>query len=164
MTEEQEDQEQQEVAARLREALGHRRITQRDLARNIRVGEPTISAVLQGKQAPQGATLMAMCKELRVHPSYVMLGLEPKYLDSGDMWPPVGRSPPRPNGVDAWLQQQDVSEEEAAWLRSLPWLDPLRQYQDSVYRLLLIAYQQMRPQAPDRSPSPDGHSSPRAQK
>lgn len=148
----------------MREALSHRRMTQRDLARNIRVGEPTISAVLQGKQAPQAATLMAICKELRVHPSYVMLGLEPKYLDSGEMWQPVGKPPPRLSGVDAWLASQAVSDEEAAWLRSLPWLEPLREYNDSVYRLLLIAHQQMRQQSTDGPVSQDGHSGPRAQK
>lgn len=159
-----EDQEQQEVARRLREALAYRRISQRDLARNIRVGEPTISAVLQGKQSPKAETLMAICRELRVHPSYVMLGLEPKYLDSGEQWQPVGRPPPRLSGVDSWLAQQDVSDDEAAWLRSLPWLDPMREYQDSVYRLLLIAHQQMRQQSADRSPASDEHSGPRAQK
>lgn len=159
-----EEQEQQEVAGRLREALGHRRISQRDLARNIRVGEPTVSAVLQGKQFPKAETLMAMCKELRVHPSYVMLGVEPKYLDSGEMWQPVGKPAPRLSGVDSWLQQQEVSDEEAAWLRSLPWLDPMRRYQDSVYRLLLIAYQQMHPRAADRAPRQEDHSGPRAPK
>jgi transcriptional regulator with XRE-family HTH domain len=159
-----EEQEQQDVARRLREAIAHRGISQRDLARNIRVGEPTISAVIQGKQSPKAETLMAICKELRVHPSYVMLGLEPKYLDSGAMWQPVGAPAQRLSGVDAWLSTQDVPEEAAAWLRSLPWAEPMRQYQSSVYKLLLIAFEQMHPHSPDRSSPSDGRGHLRAQK
>jgi transcriptional regulator with XRE-family HTH domain len=132
---------------RLREALLHRKMTQRDLSREIRVGESTVGAILSGRQKPLYATILAMMSALRVHPSWILFGLAPAYIDD----PPATREsqtslkPVRlTTGVDRWLEHaaEATTPAERAFLRSCEWPSPDETLPDLCYQLSLTAYRQ----------------------
>jgi transcriptional regulator with XRE-family HTH domain len=123
-------------------------MTQRALASAIGMRETTVSQILNGDQAPQAETLAVMCKHLRVHPSWIMLGLEPRYFeDSAHGLAPVQVPQPALLGVDQWLADMgvDVTSDERAWMRAVPWPTPHVRQSDTAYLMALAAYRQARP-------------------
>lgn len=142
------------MARRLREALDHRGMSQRDLARAIDYGETPLSAVLSGKSSPKPETLMSICQTLRAHPSWVLLGMEPAYFEDGDV--PMTKNAPW--GVDRWITESSegraASDDEKAWLRSVPWPSPHVRYPDMIYAMVLMAYRQTKNNQSETSLSP----------
>jgi len=143
----------EEIPDRIREALKHRGINQSELARRINVRAGTISTLLSGESAPSVETLTAVCQALKVYPSYIMLGLEPKYFDdSSTALAPVEPPPPqqRPaHGIDQWLSEHpEIEEDERAWLRAIPWPVAHVRQPDLVYLTVLSVYRQAREARP----------------
>jgi transcriptional regulator with XRE-family HTH domain len=145
-----------EIPGRIREALQHRKINQSELARRTDVRPGTISSILSGEKVPTVETLAAICNALKVYPSWIMLGEGPKYVtDSGDGFAPVvlsdGKTAPiRTHGVDQWLAQTttELTEDESAWMRAIPWPAAHIQQPDLVYLTMLSVYRQARQAQP----------------
>lgn len=117
-------------------------MSQRELARRVGIGETPVGRILNGDAEPKPDTLIAMCQALEVHPSWVLMGIEPAYLEgeSGDL-------PARAHwGIDAWiaesLEGRNANEDERAWLRAVPWPAPHVRYPDMVYAMVLLSYRQ----------------------
>jgi transcriptional regulator with XRE-family HTH domain len=132
-----------DVPSRLREALNHRKMTQRALAEAVSMRETSVSQILSGEQAPKAETIAAICQHLRVHPSWIMLGIEPRYFEDSAS----NLSPVQPAqallGVDHWLNEmRDTTPDERAWMRAVPWPTPHLRQPDSVYLMALAAYRQ----------------------
>ena len=147
---------------RLKELLRERSMSQSELARRMKVRDGTISDILSGKTVPNTDTLSAMCDVLDAYPSYVMLGLGPKWrsdslseLEAVQL-PEGARAT---HGVDQWLaDHSDLSEDERAWMRAVPWPVAHVRQPDLVYLTVLSAYRQAREAKPVRLAvvQPDG--------
>lgn len=98
---------------------------------------------------PSVETLYAICKELDVLPSYLMLGIGPKsQKDSSQTLEPVPlpdelRRTSYTHGVDQWLSEHpELSEDDKAWMRAVPWPQAHVRQPDLVYLTVLTAYKQ----------------------
>lgn len=147
-----------DIPSRLSEALEYRKLNKGELASQIGMRPGSVGAILAGAQQPSAETLTLICQKLRVHPSYIMLGLEPKYLeDSATGLAPVDAPlPPPRTGIDQWLlaNAASVTDDERAWMRAVPWPQPHLRQTDLVYWTVLSAYREARTAQPPRDISP----------
>jgi transcriptional regulator with XRE-family HTH domain len=147
--------------------LLHRGLNQSELARRIGTRIGTVSGIMLGKQIPETETLYAICQELRAYPSWLLLGLGPKYYeDSATELAPVtmpqadrlaAQAPVRALlGVEQWLAEHpELSGDECAWMRVFPWPSPHLRQSDLVYLTAISIYRQARSvQPPPRTPAP----------
>jgi transcriptional regulator with XRE-family HTH domain len=122
----------------------------KELAVAVGMTPTSVGQILAGIQQPGADTLSALCRELRVHPNWIMLGVEPRYLeDSSTDLPPVNTGAPV-LGIDQWLaEQRDMTPDERAWMRAVPWVSPHVKQPNLVYQLVLSAYRQSHTRSPD---------------
>lgn len=146
------------------EALKHRGLNQSDLAREIDVRPGTVSALLSGETSPKVETLDAICRTLKVYPTWLMLGVGQRYFeDSATEFAPVSLqnqaiTERMPHGVDQWLADHpELSDDDRAWMRAVPWPMAHVRQPDLVYLTMLSAYRQAREAQPRPPSSPDGH-------
>lgn len=148
-----------EQIARLREGLTRRAWSQADLANAADVRDSTISAMLRGDSGPRSGTLTDVCKALGISKAYVMLGIEPKFVDDSsqsatELKPVNGGSTP---GLDRWLVEtiegRSTSPEERARLRLVPWLMTEDRYEDETYSLVLYGLRQAMNKLRQNTPS-----------
>jgi transcriptional regulator with XRE-family HTH domain len=136
-----------EYPRRLREALAYRGKTVRDVSRVIGMGETPLGKIFNGDSVPSSLNLDAICEALQVHPSWALKGFLPKYYE--DAHPQTAARKPGPSrstGLDRWLAKTrdgEVTTEARNWLELVPWIDPQVEQPDAVYRLLLLAFNQM---------------------
>lgn len=116
-------------------------MTQRELARIVGIGDTPMGRILNGEAAPRPETLIAVCQALRVYPSWVLLGLLPAYFEDS-----AEPAPPPPRGIDRWLDEsaegRAATDDEKAWMRTVPWPAPHVRHPDMVYAMILLAYRQ----------------------
>lgn len=140
-----------EIRARLKEALEHRKINRSELARRSKIRAGTITALLNGPGEPSLGTLYVVCMMLKVYPSYILLGLGPKYMDET---PAEVDGQPQAHGVDQWLAQHpELDEDERAWLRAVPWPVAHVKQPDLIYIAVLSAYRESRAAKPAPKPA-----------
>lgn len=114
----------EEMRERMREALKHRQITQRQLARLADLGENVVGNILSGRtENPETGTFLALLAALQVNSHWIVTGQEPRYTDESAMSSGTVTAIELP--VDRWLQSNaqrlQVTEQEARFLRKYPW-------------------------------------------
>src|SRR5688572_5923594 len=119
-----------EQVERLREGLTRQGWSQSQLAEAADVRPSTISAMLNRESGPRSGTLTDVCRALMINKAYVMLGIEPKWVDHGTSQSSTELTPVTdpPPGVERWLSStiegRSASQEERERLRGVPWPQP----------------------------------------
>lgn len=143
-----------EMPQRIKALLEECNLSQSELARRIKVRNGTISDLLSGKTVPGADTLLAICEVLGAHPTYVMLGVGPKYRSDGadELEPVIADVRNATHGIDQWLSDHpEVTEDERAWMRAVPWPVAHVKQPDLVYLTVLSVYRQAREAKPARA-------------
>lgn len=144
-----------EMPQRIKTLLEERNMSQSELARRIGVRNGTVSDLLSGKTVPGTDTLLAVCEVLGAHPTFVMLGVGPKYRsDADELEPAPVEVRNATHGIDQWLgEHPEVTEDERAWMRAVPWPVAHVKQSDLVYLTMLSVYRQAREAKPARTVS-----------
>lgn len=143
----------EEIRARLNEALEHRKIKKSHLAARAKIRAGTITQLMNGPGEPSLGTLYVVCMILQVFPSYILLGIGPKWMDESLPEESLS-SAPQAHGIDQWLAAHpELTEDERAWMRAVPWPVAHVKQPDLVYINVLSAYRESRTAKPARLPA-----------